>query len=112
MMRMTEKIRTRGFRRALTAGAFGAIAFGAAAIVTPALADTYYVESPPPVYVPAPSTTTTTTYTYSSPTYTYVEPAPTYVEPAPPPTVVYEHHDRGPGVYLDTPVINLGIGFH
>lgn len=105
MMRMTEKIRTRGFRRAITAGAFGALAFGAAAMVTPALADTYYVQSTPPVYVPAPSTTTTTTYTYSSPTYTYVE-------PAPPPTVVYEHHDRGPGVYLDTPVINFGIGFH
>ena len=105
MTRMTE-IRTRGFRRALTAGALGAMALGAAAMATPALADTlgYYYESPPPVYV-APSTTTTTTYTYSSPTYTYTE-------PAPPPAVVYEHHDRGPGIYLDTPIINFGVGFH
>lgn len=105
MTRMTETIRIRGFRRALTAGAFGAMALGVAALATPALADTVYYESTPPVYVPAPSTTTTTTYTYSSPTYTYVE-------PAPPPAVVYEHHDRGPGIYLDTPIINFGVGFH
>jgi len=26
--------------------------------------------------------------------------------------VVYEHRERGPGVYLDTPVLNFGIGFH
>ena len=103
MTRMTESTRTRGFRRALIAGAFGVIAVGAATMATPALADTIYYQSPAPVYVP-PSTTTTTTYTYSSPTY--------YTEPAPPPAVVYEHHDRGPGVYLDTPIINFGIGFH
>ena len=63
MTRMTESIRTRGFRRALTAGAFGAVALGAAATATPALADTlgYYYTDAPPVYAPAPSTTTTTT---------------------------------------------------
>jgi len=59
----------------------------------------------PPVVTQGP-TTTTTTYTY-----TYTEPTPTYVEPAPP-VVVYEHRERGPGVYLDTPVLNFGIGFH
>ena len=104
MTRMTESTRTRGFRRALIAGAIGVMAVGAAAMATSALADTIYYQSPPPAYVPAPSTTTTTTYTYSSPTY--------YTEPAPPPAVVYEHPDRGPGIYLDTPIINFGVGFH
>jgi len=104
MKRKIETMRNRGFRRALIAGAVGAVALGAGAIATPALADTlgYYYDGPP-VYAPT-RTTTTTTYTYTSPIYTYVEPAP--------PVVVYEHRERGPGVYLDTPVLNLGIGFH
>ncbi len=99
----TESTRTRGFRRALIAGAFGAVALGLGAMATPAMADTlgYYYDGPP-VYTPAP-TTTTTTYTYESPTYTYTEPAP---------VPVYEHREHGPGIYLDTPVLNFGIGFH
>lgn len=104
MTHMTESTRTRGFRRAVTAGVFGAIALalGAGAMATPALADTlgYYYDGPP-VYTPGPTTTTTTTYSYTSPTYV-----------APPPPVVYEHRERGPGIYLDTPVLNFGVGFH
>jgi hypothetical protein len=103
-MHMTESTRTRGFRRALIAGAFGAAVLSMGAMAAPALADTFgYYYDGPPVYTPAP-TTTTTTYTYTSPTYTY------YPEPAPP-TYVYER-ERGPGIYLDTPIINFGIGFH
>ena len=104
MTRMTESARTRGFRRAVIAGALGAMVLGVGAMAAPALADGYYYYEGPPVYTPAP-TTTTTTYTYASPpTYTYVEPA-----PAP---VIYERHERGPGIYLDTPIINFGVGFH
>jgi hypothetical protein len=103
---MTESTRTRGFRRAVIAGALGAVVLGVGAMAAPAVADTlgYYYEGPP-VYTPAPTTTTTTTYTYTSPTYTY------YPEPAPP-TYVYEHRERGPGIYLDTPILNFGVGFH
>jgi len=64
----------------------------------PALADVvvygqsgYYSAPPPTVYVPAP----TYTYTYSAPVYRYER---TY--------------ERGPGVYVDTPVLNFGVGFH
>ena len=103
MTRMTNSTRTRGFRRALIAGAFGAVALSAGALATPALAGTlgYYYEDTT-VYTPAPITTTTT-YTYTSPTYTYTEPAP---------VTVYEHRERGPGIYLDTPILNFGIGLH
>jgi hypothetical protein len=107
MTRMTESTRTRGFCRAVIAGALGALVLGVGAMAAPALADTlgYYYDGPP-VYTPAPSTTTTTTYTYTSPTYTYTEPAP------PPPTYVYEHREHGPGIYLDTPILDFGIGIH
>ena len=94
MKRKIESKRDRGFRRTLIASAVGAVALGATA--APALADVvvygqsgYYYAPPPTTYVPAP----TYTYTYSAPVYTY--------EPA-----------HGPGVYLDTPILNLGIGFH
>jgi len=62
--------------------------------VVPALADTVVYGYPPPatVYAPAPA------YTY---TYT----------PAYPPAYTYTY-ERGPGVYVDTPVLNFGIGFH
>src|SRR5215472_16485579 len=107
MTRKTENARNRGFRYAVIAGAIGAVALGVMA--APALAETlgYYYEQPVTVYTPPP-TTTTTTYTYTSPprTYTYVEPA-----PPPPPTTVYERPARGPGLYLDTPILNFGIGF-
>ena len=99
---MTQSIRTRAFRRALIAGASVALGVMAA----PALADTlgYYYDGPP-VVTQGP-TTTTTTYTY-----TYTEPTPTYVEPAP--AYVYEReHRHGPGIYLDTPILNFGIGVH
>lgn len=92
---------TRGFRRTLIAGAIGAVALGAMA--APALADVvvygtpgYYSAPPATVYTPAP----TYTYTYTEPTYTYPAPAYTYV-PA-----------RGPGFYVDTPILGVGIGFH
>lgn len=100
MTRMTESTRTRGFQRTLIAGAFGAVALGAVATIVPASADTlgYYYDAPPTVYTPAPAPATTTTYTY-----TYTEPAPAYV---------YEHRERGPGLYLDTPILNFGIGVH
>jgi hypothetical protein len=104
MTLMTESTRTRGFRRALIAGAFGAATLGVAAV--PALADTlgYYYDGPPvTVVTPAPPVTTTT-YTYT-PTYTY----PAYTYPAP--AYVYEPAPR-PGFYIDTPILNFGIGFH
>ena len=103
MTRKTENAHNRGVRRTLIAAAFGAVALGVTAV--PALADTlgYYYDPSVTVYTPAPTTTTTTTYTYTSPTYTYVEPPPTYVN---------EHRERGPGIYLDTPILNFGIGFH
>ena len=99
MTGMTERTRNRSFCRALIAGAFGVLALGAT--VAPALADTlgYYQEGPPVVVTTPGPTTITTTYTY-----TYTEP--TYPPPAP---VVPE---RGPGIYLDTPILNFGIGFH
>ena len=100
MRRRTESTRNRGFHRTLIAGAAGAVALGA--VATPALADTLGYYYAPPVYEPGPTTTTTTTYTYTAPTYTYTYPAPAYVyEPA-----------HGPGIYLDTPILNFGIGFH
>ena len=100
MKRMTQSIRNRAFRRAWIVGAFGAVALGVAA--TPALADTviygssgyYYAPPPATVYTPAP----TYTYTYAAPVYSY--PAPVY------------RYERGPGVYVDTPVLGVGIGFH
>lgn len=98
----TESIRTHGFRRALIAGAFGAVALGA--VAAPASADTlgYYYDAPP-VVTPGPTTTTTTTTTY-----TYTESAPTYIEPAP---ILYEReHHHGAGIHLDTPILNFGIG--
>ena len=92
-MTRTESTRTRGFRRTLIGGAVGAIALGA--IAAPALADVvvygqpgYYYTAPSTVYVPAPA-------------YTYPYPAP-----------VYRTYERGPGVYVDTPVLNFGVGFH
>lgn len=98
MKRRTESTRNRGFSRVLIAGAFGAIALGAAA--APALADTviygspgYYYAPPTTVYAPAP------VYTYTAPTYAY--PAPSYVV-----------RERGPSVYVDTPVLGVGIGFY
>jgi hypothetical protein len=91
-MTRTDSTRTRGFRRTLIGGVTGAIALGAMAV--PALADVvvygqpgYYYTAPSTVYVPAP----TYTYTYPAPVYTY---------------------ERGPGVYVDTPILNLGIGIH
>jgi hypothetical protein len=101
MTRTLESIRNRGFRRTLIAGAVGAIALGVAA---PALADTviygspgyYYAPPPATVYPPAP--TYTYTYTYETPVYGY--PAPVY------------KYERGPGVYVDTPILGAGIGFH
>jgi hypothetical protein len=99
MKLMTQSIRNRAFRRALIAGASVALGVMAA----PALADTlgYYYDGPPTVYT-APTTTTTTTYTYTTPTYTYS---------APPPAYVYER-ERRHGIYLETPVLNFGIGVH
>jgi hypothetical protein len=80
----------RGFGRTLIAATVGAIALGAT--VVPALADMVVYGYPPPatVYTPAPAYT----YTYTLPVY--------------PPAYTYE---RGPGVYVDTPVLNFGIGF-
>jgi hypothetical protein len=52
MKRRTESTRSRGFRSALIAGAFGAVALGLTA--APALADEYYYRTepaPPPAYV-------------------------------------------------------------
>ena len=94
MKRRTETIRDRCFRRSLIATAIGAVALGA--MVVPALADTVVYGYPPPA----------TVYTYGpGPTYTY-----TYTQPVyPAPVYTYE---RGPGVYVDTPVLNFGIGFH
>ena len=94
MKRRTETIRDRGIRRSLIAATIGAVALGAT--VVPALADTVvYGYYPPPA----------TVYTYPAPTYTY-----TYTQPVyPAPVYTYE---RGPGVYIDTPVLNFGIGFH
>jgi hypothetical protein len=102
MKPITESTRNRGFRHALiAAGAFGAIALAVAA--APALAETviyeapgYYYAQPTTVYTPAP------TYTVTEPVY---PPAP----PAPPTYVVRE---RGPGFYVDTPILGIGIGFH
>ena len=96
MMRRPESTRDLGFRRALIAGAFGAIAFGMTAV--PTLADTvYYYDAPPATEQ---TTTTTTTYTNTEPSRTYV----------------YERerdHDRhGAGIHLDTPILNFGIGVH
>ena len=100
MTRMTERARNPGFRRTLIASAFGVAALSAAA--APALADTlgYYQDGPPVVVTTPGSTTTTTTYTY-----TYTDP------PYPPPAFGYVP-ERGPGIYLDTPILNFGIGFH
>lgn len=88
--------RDRGFRRMLIAGAFGAVALGAAA--GPALAD-YYYDAPPTTE----QQTTITTTTERSPSRTYV----------------YEHEryrdrdrDHGAGVHVDTPILNFGIGIH
>ena len=97
---MTARMSTRNrdFHRALIAGTFAAVAVGVT--LAPALADTlgyYYEEAPTTVYTPGPTTTATTTYTY------------TY--PAPPPAPVYTR-ERGPGIYLDTPILNFGIGVH
>jgi len=102
MTRMTESTRSRGFRRTLVAGAFGAAALAVTA--GPAVADTlgYYYDGPPTVYTAPTTTTTTTTYTYTTPTYTYS---------APPPAYVYER-ERRHGIYLETPVLNFGIGIH
>lgn len=95
MKRSTEKTRDRGFRRTLIAAAVGAVALGAS--VVPTLADTVVYGYPPPA----------TVYTYTpAPTYTY-----TYTEPVYPPPAYYVP-ERGPGVYVDTPVLNFGIGFH
>jgi hypothetical protein len=101
MKRRTESTRSRGFRSALIAGAFGAVALGLTA--APALADEYYYDAPPTTVVTPGSTTTTTTY-YRT-------------EPAPPPAYVYERErdrdrDHGAGIHLDTPIFNFGIGFH
>ncbi len=86
----------RGFGRALIAATVGAVALGAT--VVPALADTVvyggYYPPPATVYTPAPA-------------YTY-----TYTQPAYPPAYSYYERDRGPGVYVDAPVLNFGIGFH
>jgi len=46
-------------------------------------------------------------YRPPAPAYTY-----TYTQPAYPPAYSYYERDRGPGVYVDTPVLNFGIGFH
>jgi hypothetical protein len=98
-MTRTSETRARGLRRSLIAGAVGTLALGIAA--APALADVvvygssgYYV-APTTVYTPAPAYT----YTYTAPTYTYSAPVYTYVP-------------RGPGIYLDTPAVGFGIGFH
>jgi hypothetical protein len=93
MRRSIESTRKRGFGRALIAATVGAVALSAT--VVPALADTVVYGYPPPVtvYTPAPA-------------YTY-----TYTEPVYPPTYTYVR-ERGPGVYVDTPVLNFGIGFH
>ena len=93
-MTRTESTRTRGVRRILIGGAIGAIALSATAL--PALADVVVYGQPG--------------YYYTTPSYTYVYPAPayTYTYPAP----VYRTYDRGPGVYVDTPVLNFGVGFH
>ena len=94
MKRWTEKTRDRGFRRTLIAAAIGAVALSAS--VVPTLADTVIYGYPPPA----------TVYTYTpAPTYTY-----TYAEPVYPPA--YYVRERGPGVYVDTPIIGFGIGFH
>jgi hypothetical protein len=96
--------RNRGFRRALIAGAFGAVAVGVT--LAPALAGTpgyYYEEAPTTVYTPGPTTTTTTTYTYR-----YDEPV--YAYPAPPPEREEwrerrewrEKHPRA-GIYFSVP---------
>jgi len=89
-----ESTRKRGFGRALIAATVGAVALGAT--VVPALADTVVYGYPPPatVYTPVPA-------------YTY-----TYTQPAYPPAYTYYERERGPGVYVDTPVLNFGIGFH
>jgi len=94
MTRSIESTRYRGFGRTLIAAAVGAVALGAT--VAPALADTVVYGYPPPatVYAPAPA-------------YTY-----TYTEPAYPPAYTYYERERGPGVYVDTPVLNFGIGLH
>ena len=91
---MRRSIETkRGFGRKLIAAAVGAVALGAT--VVPAMADAVYGYPPPAtVYTPAPA------YTYS------------YTQPAYPPAYTYYERDRGPGVYVDTPVLNFGIGFH
>jgi hypothetical protein len=101
MKRRIESICNRHFARTLFTAAVGAVALGV--MVTPALADVvvygssgYYVAPPATVYTPAP----TYTYTYTEPSYVYPPPAYTYV-PA-----------RGPGFYVDTPVIGFGLGFH
>jgi hypothetical protein len=95
-----ESTRNRGFRRTLIAGAFGAVALGVAA--APALADTVIYGSPGYYYAPPPATVYT-----PAPTYTYTYEAPVYSYPAP----VYRY-ERGPGVYVDTPILGVGIGFH
>ena len=99
MKRRTESPRNCGFRHALIAGAFGAVALGLTA--APALADEYYYDGPPTTLVTPGSTTMTTTY-YRT-------------EPAPPPAYVYERdrdRDHGAGIHLDTPILNFGIGIH
>ena len=96
MKRRTESPRNRDFRRALIAGAFGAVTLGVMAV--PASADGYYYDGP----TTTEQTTTTTTYTNPEPSRTYV----------------YEHerHERegehGAGIHLDTPILNFGIGIH
>jgi hypothetical protein len=101
MTSMTPSTRNGGFRRALIAGAFGAVALGLTA--APALADTFgYYYDGPPTTVETPGWTTTTT------TYYRTEPVPAYV---------YERErdrdrDHGAGIHLDTPILNFGIGFH
>jgi len=101
MKRRTESPRNCGFRHALIAGAFGAVALGLTA--APALADTFgYYYDGPPTTVETPGWTTTTT------TYYRTEPAPAYV---------YERErdrdrDHGAGIHLDTPILNFGIGIH
>jgi hypothetical protein len=96
MKSRTESTRNREFRRALIAGAFGAVALGVMAV--PASADGYYYDGPPATEQ---TTTTTTTYTYTEPSRTYV----------------YEHdrdrdRDHGAGIHLDTPILKFGIGIH
>ncbi|MGH7123921.1 MAG: hypothetical protein ACREFI_06075 [Stellaceae bacterium] len=88
--------RNRGFRSVLAAGALAALAVSVTA--APAMADWvygpsgYYYAPSATVYAPAPAYT----YTYTEPAY----PAPVY------------GYERGPGVYVDTPVLNFGVGFH